>query len=146
MVPINILLIEDNEGDILLTVEALKEGGIADEINVARDGREAIDFLQKNNKFRHASTPDLILLDINLPRLNGHELLNKIKHDEELKAIPVIMLSTSSAEEEVLKCYKSHASCYITKPIDIDNFVQVIRKIEDFWTSTVELPRQNSSR
>lgn len=145
MEPINILLIEDNEGDILLTVEALKEGKIANKINVTRDGREAMDFLQKKNKYHHAPRPDLILLDINLPKLNGHELLNKIKHDEELKAIPVIMLSTSSAEEEVLKCYKSHASCYITKPIDIDDFVQVIRRIEDFWISTVELPRQNHS-
>ncbi len=146
MNPVNILLVEDNEGDILLTVEALQEGKIANKINVARDGREAINFLRRKGKFQHAQRPDLILLDINLPKLNGHELLNKIKQDEELKAIPVIMLSTSSSEDEILGCYESYANCYITKPIDINNFDQVLRRIKDFWISTVELPRQKNLR
>ena len=146
MNPVNILLVEDNEGDILLTVEALQDGKIANEINVARDGREAINFLRRKGKFQHSQRPDLILLDINLPKLNGHELLNKIKQDEELKAIPVIMLSTSSSEDEILRCYESYANCYITKPIDINNFDQVLRRIKDFWISTVELPRQNKLR
>ncbi|MFZ0488963.1 MAG: response regulator [Salegentibacter sp.] len=146
MNPVNILLVEDNEGDILLTVEALQDGKIANEIHVARDGREAINFLRRKGKFQYSQRPDLILLDINLPKLNGHELLDKIKQDEELKAIPVIILSTSSLEDEILRCYNSYANCYITKPVDINNFDQVLRRIKDFWTSTVELPRQNQLR
>lgn len=140
---INILLIEDNEGDILLTVEALQESELAKKIVVKRDGQEAIDYLNKKGEYSGAVTPNLILLDINLPKVNGHELLEKIKQDEALKAIPVVMLSTSSSSEDILKCYKSFASCYITKPVDIESFTQVIKNIEEFWASTVELPKTN---
>ncbi len=137
---VHILLVEDNEGDILLTVEALEEGRIANVIEVARDGQEAIDKLEidlKNNRL-----PDLILLDINLPKMNGHEVLERLKDTEGLKHIPVIILSTSSSEMDILKSYKNHANCFITKPVEIDEFVKAIESIEDFWFSIVKLPNQ----
>ncbi len=137
---VHILLVEDNEGDILLTVEALEEGRIANVIEVARDGQEAIDKLEidlKNNQL-----PDLILLDINLPKMNGHEVLERLKDTEGLKHIPVIILSTSSSEMDILKSYKNHANCFITKPVEIDEFVKAIESIEDFWFSIVKLPNQ----
>lgn len=137
---VHILLVEDNEGDILLTVEALEEGRIANVIEVARDGQEAIDKLDidlKNNQL-----PDLILLDINLPKMNGHEVLERLKDTEGLKHIPVIILSTSSSEMDILKSYKNHANCFITKPVEIDEFVKAIESIEDFWFSIVKLPNQ----
>jgi len=137
---VHILLVEDNEGDILLTVEALEEGRIANVIEVARDGQEAIDKLEidlKNNQL-----PDLILLDINLPKMNGHEVLERLKETEGLKHIPVIILSTSSSEMDILKSYKNHANCFITKPVEIDEFVKAIESIEDFWFSIVKLPNQ----
>ena len=137
---VHILLVEDNEGDILLTVEALEEGRIANVIEVARDGQEAIDKLEidlKNNRL-----PDLILLDINLPKMNGHEVLERLKETEGLKHIPVIILSTSSSEMDILKSYKNHANCFITKPVEIDEFVKAIESIEDFWFSIVKLPNQ----
>ncbi|MEN9997475.1 MAG: hypothetical protein RI922_465 [Bacteroidota bacterium] len=137
---VHILLVEDNEGDILLTVEALEEGRIANVIEVARDGQEAIDKLEidlKNNQL-----PDLILLDINLPKMNGHEVLERLKITEGLKHIPVIILSTSSSEMDILKSYKNHANCFITKPVEIDEFVKAIESIEDFWFSIVKLPNQ----
>ena len=137
---VHILLVEDNEGDILLTVEALEDGRIANVIEVARDGQEAIDKLEsdlKNNRL-----PDLILLDINLPKMNGHEVLERLKDTEGLKHIPVIILSTSSSEMDILKSYKNHANCFITKPVEIDEFVKAIESIEDFWFSIVKLPNQ----
>jgi len=135
---VHILLVEDNEGDILLTVEALEEGRIANVIEIARDGQEAIDKLEidlKNNQL-----PDLILLDINLPKLNGHEVLEKLKKNENFKHIPVIILSTSSSEIDILKSYSNHANCFITKPVEIEDFVKAIESIEDFWFSIVKLP------
>lgn len=135
---VHILLVEDNEGDILLTVEALEEGRIANKIEVARDGQEAIDKLEKNLK--EQTLPDLILLDINLPKMNGHEVLERLKETEGLKHIPVIILSTSSSEMDILKSYKNHANCFITKPVEIDEFVNAIESIEDFWFSIVKLP------
>lgn len=135
---VHILLVEDNEGDILLTVEALEEGRIANKIEVARDGQEAIDKLEKNLK--EQTLPDLILLDINLPKMNGHEVLERLKEAEGLKHIPVIILSTSSSEMDILKSYKNHANCFITKPVEIDEFVNAIESIEDFWFSIVKLP------
>ena len=139
MVPIHILLVEDNEGDIFLVTEALEEGKIVNKISVTRDGREAIDFLDKKGKYEKEDLPDLILLDVNLPKKNGHEVLEYIKEKEALKQIPVIMLTTSSAEKDILMSYKNHANCFITKPVDVDNFLKVIYSIESFWISIVKL-------
>lgn len=143
MKPIQILLVEDNEGDILLTKEALMEGKIANEVHVVRDGWEAMQFLLKEAAYENATTPDLILLDVNLPRLDGHEVLQKIKTNAELKIIPVIMLTTSSSASDILKSYGNHANCYITKPIEIDDFMSTVAGIENFWISIVQLPKKS---
>lgn len=140
MNPITILLIEDNEGDILLTKEALLEGEIAKEIFVVKDGWDALLYLEKKENYSTAVIPDLILLDINLPKMNGHEVLQKIKSNDRIKHIPVIMLSTSSAKHDINQCYKNQASCYITKPVDANDFSNVISSIEKFWFTTVKLP------
>lgn len=140
MKPIHILLVEDNEGDILLTVEAFADGKVTNDISVVKDGKEAIDFLNQVGIYSTSEIPDLILLDINLPKHNGHEVLQVIKSTEKLKSIPVIMLTTSSSEIDVLRAYKNHANCYITKPIDVLDFMKVISQIEDFWFSIVKLP------
>ena len=140
MKPIHILLVEDNEGDIFLVSEALEEGKIVNKISVARDGKEAVDFLDRKGKYENEELPDLILLDVNLPKKNGHEVLAYIKAKEELKQVPVIMLTTSSAEKDILLSYKNHANCFITKPVDVDNFLKVICSIENFWISIVSLP------
>ena len=139
MNPIHILLVEDNEGDIFLVTEALEEGKIVNKISVARDGKEAIDFLDKNGKYANEELPDLILLDVNLPKKNGHEVLEYIKEQDNLKQIPVIMLTTSSSEKDILLSYKNHANCFITKPVDVDNFLKVIYSIENFWITIVTL-------
>ncbi|MCA1752090.1 MAG: response regulator [Flavobacteriales bacterium] len=144
MKPIQILLVEDNEGDILLTKEALTEGKIVNDVHVVRDGWEAMKFLKKEEGFEHAVTPDLILLDVNLPRLDGHEVLEKIKNDKELKMIPVVMLTTSSSASDILKSYGNHANCYITKPVEIDDFMSTVSGIEDFWISIVQLPSKSN--
>lgn len=133
-------MVEDNEGDILLTTEAIEEGNIANIINVVRDGEEAIRFLEKKGDYQNVTTPDLILLDINLPKKNGHEVLAYIKSKESLKSIPVIMLTTSSSDFDIKKAYEKYANCYIVKPVDVNDFIKVIAKIEDFWASTVKLP------
>jgi CheY-like chemotaxis protein len=146
MKPVEILLVEDNEGDIILTTEALEEGKINNSISVVKDGWEAVQFLEKQNGYEDVSTPDLILLDINLPKLNGHEVLNHIKSNPELTHIPVVMLTTSSSEIDVMKSYKNHANCYITKPVDVNNFLDVITRIENFWISIVQLPTIIKSR
>ncbi|MEL7833232.1 response regulator [Fodinibius sp. Rm-B-1B1-1] len=140
MNPIHILLVEDNEGDIVLTTEALEEGKIANSISIVRDGWEAIQYLEQNEGYENAEQPDLILLDINLPKVNGHEVLKHIKESDELKQIPVIMLTTSSDQVDIEKAYDNHSNCYITKPVDVDNFIEVISTIEDFWISIVQLP------
>ena len=140
MSPINILLIEDNEGDILLTTEALLEGHILKDLHVVRDGWEALLYLEKKEKYSSAITPDLILLDINLPKMNGHEVLKNIKSNSNISHIPVIMLSTSSSRNDINECYKNRANCYIIKPVDADDFAKVISSIEKFWFSTVKLP------
>jgi two-component system, chemotaxis family, response regulator Rcp1 len=134
---VQILLVEDNDGDILLTQEALKEGKIKNNITVARDGQEALDILNEATEL-----PDLILLDINLPRVDGFEVLTAIKTDERLKAIPVIMLSTSGAENDILTSYNNYANCFITKPVDFLRFMDVVRSIENFWVSLVKLPKK----
>ena len=138
MKPVRILLVEDNEGDILLTCEALKEAKISNEISVARDGEEALAALTGTT-----SLPDLILLDINLPKMNGLELLVNIRADDYLKSIPVIMLTTSTAERDIMDSYANHANCFISKPVDLIRFMDVVKTIEDFWISLVKLPKTN---
>jgi chemotaxis family two-component system response regulator Rcp1 len=140
MKEIDILLVEDNEGDIILTLEALKEGKLKNTVQVARDGQVALDMLLKVTPYENQITPDLILLDINLPKLDGIEVLNQIKTHSFLKRIPVIMLTTSSAEADILKSYNNYANCYISKPVSLASFMEVIASIEDFWISLVQLP------
>jgi two-component system, chemotaxis family, response regulator Rcp1 len=135
-----ILLVEDNPGDIRLTQEALKEGTIRNELHVVKDGVEAIDFLKRKGKYTNSPTPDIILLDLNLPRKDGREVLAEIKADDNLKLIPVIILTTSDADLDVQKSYKLHANCFITKPVDLDQFIFIIRQIETFWFTVVKLP------
>jgi two-component system, chemotaxis family, response regulator Rcp1 len=134
---VQILLIEDNEGDVILTMEALKEGRIKNKIDVASDGQAALDYLSSS-----VNLPDLILLDINLPKLNGLEVLSAIKTDKRLRTIPVIMLSTSGAENDILTSYNNHANCFIIKPVDFNRFMDVVRTIEDFWISIVKLQKK----
>ena len=138
--PINILLVEDNPGDVRLTQEAFREGNISVNLEVARDGVEAIDYLRRNAPFTDAVTPDLILLDLNLPRRDGREVLAEIKVDPDLKRIPVVVLTTSNAEADILKSYNLHVNCYINKPVDFDRFFEIVQKIEDFWLTTAILP------
>ena len=138
---IHILVVEDNEGDIFLIKEALEEGKIVNKISVTKDGKEAIDFLEKKEKYKNEETPDLILLDVNLPKKNGHEVLKYIKTSDHLKQIPVIMLTTSSSDKDVLLSYKNHANCFITKPLDVNNFLTIISGIESFWINIVKLPK-----
>jgi chemotaxis family two-component system response regulator Rcp1 len=140
-VPIQILLVEDNPADVRLTLEALKEGKIANIMNVAHDGVEALEFLKKLGKYASAPNVDLILLDLNLPRKDGREVLAEIKTDPDLKRIPVVVMTTSKAEEDILKSYNLHANCYVVKPIDFDKFIEVVKAIEDFWVSIVTLPK-----
>ena len=137
-----ILLVEDNPGDVRLTMEALKEGKILNEVRVVEDGVEALDFLHRVGKYADAPRPDLILLDLNLPRKDGREVLAEIKEDEALKKIPVVVLTTSAAERDILRAYNLHANCYITKPVDLDQFIAVVKGIEDFWLTIVKLPLQ----
>lgn len=143
MKSIHILLIEDNEGDILLTEEAFLISKIKNVISVVRDGWEAMLFLEKKEEYTTAETPDLILLDVNIPKLNGHEVLSKIKSNPQIQHIPVIMLTTSSSEQDILESYKNHVNCFITKPVETNAFIKVITSIEDFWISIVQLPKKN---
>jgi two-component system, chemotaxis family, response regulator Rcp1 len=137
---IHILLVEDNAGDVRLTQEALTEGKILHTLYTVKDGVQAMDFLRKNPPYTDAITPDLILLDLNIPRKNGQEVLKEIKQDKVLKSIPVVILTTSSSEQDVLKTYANDANCYITKPVDFEQFVNAIKIIDDFWLSVVKLP------
>lgn len=143
---VQILLVEDNPGDIRLTMEALKDSPHRNQLHVAKDGVEAIEFLRKRGKYLSAPTPDLILLDLNLPRKDGREVLSEIKTDENLKMIPVVILTTSEAEQDIIKSYKLHANCFITKPADLDDFIYAIRQIENFWFSVVKLPPENHEK
>lgn len=138
--PIEILLVEDNPGDVRLTIEALKEGKVRNRLSVARDGVEALAFLRQEGAHARASRPDLILLDLNLPRKDGREVLAEVKADPFLRRIPVVVLTTSKAEEDILRTYDLHANCYIAKPVDLDQFIAVVRSIDDFWLSVVRLP------
>ena len=137
---VEILLVEDSPGDIRLTQEALKESKISNNLHVVMDGEEAIAFLKKEGKFSEKPRPDLILLDLNLPKKDGREVLAEIKKDEDLKRIPVVVLTISEAEEDVLKSYNLYANCYITKPVDLNQFIKVILSIENFWFTIVKLP------
>ena len=140
--PVEILLVEDNPGDVRLTEEALKEGKVLNNIHLANDGVEAVSFLQKEGKYTDAVRPDLILLDLNLPKKDGREVLMEIKKDEALRRIPVVVLTTSMAEEDIIRTYDYHANCYITKPVDFDQFINVVKSIEDFWLNVVKLPHK----
>jgi CheY-like chemotaxis protein len=137
---IEILLVEDNPGDVRLTQEALKENKIINNLHVVMDGVAAMKFLRRIDGFEDASRPDLILLDLNLPKKDGREVLAEIKADEKLRTIPVVVLTTSDAETDIVKSYDLHANCYIKKPLDLDRFIDVVRVIENFWLSIVELP------
>ena len=138
--PVNILLIEDNPGDVRLAQEAFKEGNIEVQLDVVMDGLEAIHFLHKRAPYQHSNRPDLILLDLNLPKKDGREVLYEIKDDPSLRCIPVVILSTSNAEQDVLNSYNLYVNCYINKPVDFDRFFDIIKKIEDFWLNTAILP------
>jgi chemotaxis family two-component system response regulator Rcp1 len=139
-VPVDILLVEDNEADVRLTQEVLSESKVRNNLIVVNDGAEALACLRRQGQFKDSVRPDLILLDLNLPVKDGREVLAQIKADPELKSIPVVVLTTSKAEEDILRTYKLHANCYITKPVDLEQFVTVVRYIEDFWLATVKLP------
>ncbi|HEX2049458.1 MAG TPA: response regulator [Actinomycetota bacterium] len=134
--PIEILLVEDNPGDVQLTIEALKDGKVNNNLHVARDGVEAMEYLRAGHR------PDVIFLDLNLPRMDGREVLQAVKGDDDLKAIPIVVLTTSESEEDVLRSYQLHANCYITKPVDFTQFIKVVQSIDAFWFSVVKLPRE----
>jgi two-component system, chemotaxis family, response regulator Rcp1 len=138
--PIEILLVEDNPGDVRLTREALKEGKVANNLQVAQDGVEALAFLRREGPHARAPRPDIILLDLNLPRMDGRQVLAEIKKDDDLRRIPVVVLTTSKAEEDIVRSYNLHANCYITKPVDLLQFISVVRTIENFWLTIVKLP------
>ncbi|MGA2675987.1 MAG: response regulator [Methanobacterium sp.] len=138
--PIEILLVEDNPGDVRLIMEAFKNAKVYNNIQVQMDGESAVRFLLKQEEYKDATRPDLILLDLNLPKKDGREVLNIIKQDKNLKPIPVVILTTSTAEEDIIDTYNKHANSYITKPVDLDQFFQVVESIQDFWLSIVKLP------
>ena len=137
---LEILLVEDNEGDIRLTIEAFKEAKIRNHIRVVRDGEEALAYLKKEASYADVQTPDIILLDINLPKIDGKEVLHELKNDPIFKSIPIIMLTTSSSESDVQESYLNHANSYVIKPVDLSKFMEVIRSIEEYWISIVKLP------
>lgn len=138
--PIEILMVEDNPGDIRLTLEAFKEGKVRNHVHVVQDGVEALRFLKKQGPFEQAPRPDIVLLDLNLPKKDGREVLAEIKEDPQLRRIPVVVLTTSKAEQDILQTYNLHANCFITKPVDLDQFMHVVQTIEDFWLTIVKLP------
>lgn len=140
--PINILLVEDNPGDVRLIKEGLLEDKVFQEMHVTKDGEEALDFLRREGRYSEAPRPDLILLDLNLPKKDGREVLAEIKNDPELRHIPVVILTTSEAEQDILRIYEHHANCYITKPVDLEQFIKVVKSIEDFWLTIVKLPQK----
>jgi len=139
---IEILLVEDNPGDARLTLEALREAKVHNHLSHVTDGVEALAYLRRDGRYANAARPDLILLDLNLPRKDGREVLSAIKSDDTLKRIPVVVLTTSQAEEDILRAYSLNANCYITKPVDLEQFLKVVRTIEDFWLSIVKLPSE----
>jgi two-component system, chemotaxis family, response regulator Rcp1 len=146
MKPVEILLVEDNPGDVRLTREALKEAKVINNLTVLKDGVEALAFLRGQEPYGNATSPHLILLDLNLPKKDGREVLAEIKADEKLKRIPVVVLTTSQDEQDVFKSYNLHANCYVTKPVDLEQFMTVVKSIEDFWLGIVMLPKNGMIR
>ena len=144
--PIEILLVEDNEDDVILTSRAFKTGKVVNNLSVASDGVEALAFLRREGKYAAAPRPDIILLDLNLPRMNGHELLETIKSDPLFAAIPVVILTTSKSEDDIIKTYKNHSNCFISKPVTMEEFTKVIRKVEEFWFLIVRLPQPEDTK
>ncbi len=140
MKPIQILLVEDNPGDVRLTREAMTESRIENDLHVVNDGAAALDYLERKGDYADAPVPDLVLLDLNLPKVSGHEVLRTIKNSDALKMIPVVALTTSHAQADIEECYRHHVNCYITKPMSYGPFMDVVRSIEDFWLTRVELP------
>jgi len=141
---VQILLVEDNEGDIVLTLEALKAAKVVNGVHVVKDGEAALQYLRKVGKYKNMETPDLILLDINLPKVDGLEVLTEIKNDVDLTVIPVVILTTSDSEKDILESYQHHANCFITKPVDFAKFMHVVHMIKDFWISIVKLPNKKN--
>lgn len=139
--PIEILMVEDNPGDVRLTVEALKGAKVRNNLQVVNDGVEAMAYLRNQGQYADAPRPDLILLDLNLPKKDGREVLAEIKADSDLRLIPVVVLTVSSSEEDILRTYDLHANCYITKPVDLERFITVVKSIQDFWLTIVKLPQ-----
>lgn len=139
--PIEVLLVEDDPGDVVLTKEAFDDNKVSNKLSVVSDGEEAMRFLRREADYADAPRPDLVLLDLNLPRKDGRQVLEEIKADETLRAIPVVVLTTSEAEEDILRSYRLHANAYVTKPVDFDQFIKVVRQIDDFFVSVVKLPR-----
>lgn len=141
---IEILMVDDDEGDTLMTSEALEEAKFANNFHVARDGIEALEFLEKTGRFADVPTPDLVLLDINMPRMNGHEVLEWMREHPTYRLTPVVILTTSSSDEDILKVYEKHANCFVTKPVDLEQFNKVVKMIDEFWTGIVQLPPKSS--
>ena len=142
--PVEILLVEDNLDDVFLTQEALRESKISNNLSVAGDGLQALDFLRREGAYSDAPRPDIVLLDLNLPKKDGRWVLEQIKTDDRLKHLPVVIMTTSRAEQDVLKSYKLHANCYVTKPVDFDEFISIVQSIEEFWFTVVRLPKDGS--
>ena len=141
--PIQILLVEDDPGDVLMTREAFEDNKVGNVLHVVQDGMEALDFLYRRGEYTEAARPDLILLDLNLPKYDGRQVLEKIKNDPDLAMIPVVVLTTSAAEEDILRSYKLHANAYVTKPVDFAQFTAAIRQIDEFFVTVVKLPHRN---
>lgn len=140
--PIDVLLVEDDPGDELMTREAFEDNKIGNTLHVVRDGEEALDFLYRRGEYESAPRPDLILLDLNLPKYDGRQVLEQVKSDTDLTDIPVVVLTTSAAEEDILRSYKLHANAYVTKPVDLDQFIRAVRQIDEFFVQVVRLPRR----
>jgi CheY-like chemotaxis protein len=138
---VEVLLVEDSPGDVRLTREALKEGKVRNNLNVVSDGVEAMEYLRRQGPYAGAVRPDIVLLDLNMPRKDGREVLAEMKADKGLKRIPVVILTTSEAEQDILRTYDLHANCYLTKPVDLDQFISIVKSVEDFWLTIVKLPR-----
>jgi CheY-like chemotaxis protein len=139
--PIEVLLVEDDPGDVVLTKEAFEDNKVSNNLSIVSDGEEAMRFLRREADYADAPRPDLVLLDLNLPRKDGRQVLEEIKADERLRTIPVVVLTTSEAEEDIIRSYRLHANAYVTKPVDFDQFIKVVRQIDDFFVSVVKLPR-----
>jgi two-component system, chemotaxis family, response regulator Rcp1 len=143
LLPINILLVEDNPGDARLATEALRDSKISNNLTWVKNGVEAMEFLRKEGIYSNANKPDLVFLDLNMPKKDGREVLAEIKSDAELRSIPVVILTVSKAEQDIIKSYDLHANCYVTKPLDFEQFIQVVKSIEEFWFTIVRLPPNN---